>query len=377
MKTIKMTLKKQVIVSAVASVVLLGILFLTPLRNETFVSSPLSTITGTDNVSVETMEKDGWSLWHAHLDMRRGKCKSCNGLIDITGLQCHGHKCELCGAVTYYDIIDGSTVRFSFVQKGEDKYGLADLTMKAKRWDVDAASLYLYPKVFDGLWLHGERAKQYFEANKDKWEEIEEDGQKLVRVHYAEQFLLKDSVINPSEVNGHYWNHKIVLVWEGKEYDECFSNLPVPESINVYETWHWAPLEPSPTLHKKVLRAVGQTDDKGWHYQDGRPWFRPKTFAEMGKFVRHFTTLDADRWDKESQRFRLDGPGGIDDVAAFCHPHAQVENRPNIGNLIVGLGKALSGQEVTETEKIAMVDAVKDPEEKSKFFGAFGSRSKR
>lgn len=330
-----------------------------------------------DGVSVEKMEKNGWSLWYAHLDVRRGKCGTCHQHIDTAGIQSHGHKCERCGAVTYYEIIDGSTVRFSFIPHDESKHGMADLTMKAKRWDIEAGYLYFYPEVMDGLWSQGKHAKQYFEANKDKWEEVEEDGQRLIKVRYPSPFDFEDSAINPSDINGHYWNHKIVLVWEGKEYDEFFSDFPVPQSMSVFETWHWAPLEASPTLHKKVLGAIHNHDDKGWHYQDGRTWFSAKSFEEMGKFIRHFTTLDADAWDRKSKQFRLDGPGGIDDVALFCHPNAEVENRPNVGNFIVGLSKALSGQQITNDEMAAMADAVKDPEESDKLFGAFSCRSKR
>jgi hypothetical protein len=330
-----------------------------------------------DDVSVETMEKNGWSLWYAHLDVRRGKCGSCNQYIDTAGIRSHGHKCGWCGAVTYYKIIDGSTVRFSFVQRDENEYGMADLTMKARRWDTEAGYLYLYPEILDGLWLRGDRAKQYFEANKDKWEEVEEDGQRLIRVRYRNSSYLEDSAINPSNIHGHFWNHEIVLVWEGKEYPEYSSNFPIPRSMSVYEAWHWAPLDASPTLHKKVLGAIGNTDDKGWHYQDGRPWFGARSFEEMGKFVRHFTSLNADAWDVQSRHFRLDGPGGIDDVAKFCHPNAQVENRPNVGNLLVGFGKAMSGQKLTEGEMAAIVDAAKDPEERDKFFGTFKRRPKR
>lgn len=329
-------------------------------------------------VSVETMEKNGWSLWYAKLDVRRGKCGSCQQHIDVAGIQSHGHKCERCGAVTYYEIMDGSTVRFSFVQRNENEYGMADLTMKARRWDTEAEYLYLYPEILDGLWLRGDRAKQYFETNKDKWEEVEEDGQRLIRVRYRNSLYLEDedSAINPRDIHGHYWNHKIVLVLEGKEYGEYFSNFPIPQSMSVYEAWHWAPLDASPTLHKKVLGAIGNNDDKGWHYQDGRPWFNARSFEEMGKFVRHFTSLDADAWDVQSKQFRLDGPGGIDDVARFCHPNAEVENRPNIGNLLVGFSKVLSGQKLTDGEIAAMADVAKDPEELDKFLGQFNRRSK-
>lgn len=327
-------------------------------------------------VSVETMKKSGWSLWYAHLDVRRGKCGSCHQYIGTTGIKSHGHKCERCGAVTYYKIIDGSMIRFSFIQH-ENKYSMADLMMRACRWDAEVGYLYLYPAVMDGLWLRGDRAKQYFEANRDKWEEIEEDGQLLIRVRYRNSFYLEDSAINPSDIQGHYWNHEIVLVWEDKEYPDYFSNFPIPQSMSIYEAWHWAPLDASPTLHKKVLSAIGNTDDKGWHYQDGRPWFNARSFEEMGKFIRHFTSLNADAWDIQSKWFRLDGPGGIDDVARFCHSNAQAENRPNVGNLLIGFSKAMSGQKLTDDEMAAMVNAAKDREESSKFSEIFKRRPKR
>lgn len=326
-----------------------------------------------DGVSVETMEQNGWSLWFAKLNVRHGKCNSCQQRIKVAGIQSHGHKCEKCGAVTYYKIVDGTTVKFSFVQHGENGYGMADVTMEARRWDPETGYLYLYPEARGNLWLKYEQIKPYFEFNQDKWDEVEEDGQRLIRVKYRDSFYVDDSSINMIDVRGEYFNYKIVLVWEDKEYDEYFSNFPVPQSMSIYEAWHWAPLNTSPTLHKKVLGAIGNHDDKGWHYQDGRPWFSARSFEEMGKFVRHFTTLDADAWDTQSKEFRLDGPGGIDDVAHFCHPAARVENRPNIGNILVGVSKVFSGQRLTGGEQAAMADAVNDPVEREKFLGTFHS----
>jgi hypothetical protein len=329
-----------------------------------------------EDISVEAIEKSGWSLWYAYLNVRRGKCGSCNQHIDVAGIQSHGHKCERCNAVTYYKIIDGSTVRFSFVQRDGCEYDMDDLTMRARRWDAEAGYLYLYPEIMDGLWLRGDSTKQYFEANEDKWEEVKEDGQRLIRVRYRNSFYLEDSAIGLNEIHGHYQNCEIVLVWKGKEYPEYSPNFPIPQSMNIYEAWHWAPLDASPTLHKRVLDAIGETDDRGWHYQDGRPWFSSLKFEEMGKFIRHFTSLNADMWDVQSRRFRLDGPGGIDDVAKFCHPNAQVENRPNVGNLLVAFNEAMF-RRLTDSEMGAMSDAAKDPEEADKFFGAFKQRPKR
>lgn len=326
-----------------------------------------------DGVSVETMEKNGWLLWFAHLNVTHGKCGSCKRLISVAGIRSHGHKCELCGEVTYYEIVDGTKIRFSFTQVGNE-FGLMDVTMKAQRWDAEAGYLYLYPEIFDGLWSRGDQAKQYFEANKSKWEEVEENGQRLIRVKYSLPYDREVSTINPSEFSLHYWNHQIVDIWEGKEYGEYSLSFPVPKTINVYETWHWAPLEPSAALHKKVLGAARNHDDKGWHYQDGTPWFSVRTFAEMGKFIRNFTTLDADLWDKRSKLFRFDGPGGIDDVAAFCHPNARGENSPNVMNLIIGLNKCMSGQKVSAAENAAMKAAAKDPKERKTFRAIFGNR---
>lgn len=196
-------------------------------------------------VSVETMEKNGWPLWEASLDVRRGKCKSCNGFIELSCIQSHGHRCELCGAVTYYEIIDGSEIRFSFVEKVES-YSFFDISMKARRWDTETGYLYLYPEVADGLWLRGEAAEQYFKAKKDEWEEVEEDGRKFIKLRYIDPVNTDEApVIKISEIFGHYSNHEIVLVWEGKEYDEFSPDFPVPQSISIHETWHWPQAPPT------------------------------------------------------------------------------------------------------------------------------------
>lgn len=325
-----------------------------------------------EGVSVATMERDGWSMWYAKLDIQRGKCGSCGGFISTFGIQFHGHKCELCGAVTYYDITPGSEVRFSFVPKEGQEHSMADIKMKVRWWDVDAGYLYFHPEVKAGLWLREDRAQAYLHANADKWQAVEEDGERLIRVLYRNSCYLEDSVISPADISGHYWNYRIVQVWEGKEYSQYSASLPVRESLSIYEAWHWAPLPVSPTLHKKVLGSIGNDDDKGWHHQDGSPWFNPNMFAEMGKFIRHFTKLDADAWDEASKRFRKDGPGGIDDVTAFCHPRAVAQNKPNIGNLIEGVCKVGriwrgSHESLTDNELASMADATKDDEAKSDF----------
>ena len=327
--------------------------------------------------SVETMEKQGWSLWFAKVDVRRGKCLSCNGIISTLGIQSHGHTCELCGAVTYAKIRDGSTVRFSFIPRdGEESGGMADIKMKAKRWDAKEGYLYFYPEVLDGLWLRGDRAKQYLDANKDKWEEVRERGRRLIRVKYPHSWDYEVSAINPSEIHGHYWNHRIVRVWQGKEYGE-WGGLPIPDMLSIYEAWHWPKHKKSPTLHSTILHACGQTDDKGYHYQDGTPYFQPGHWQNMSTFIRHFTELDADKFDKAWPKFRKDGPGGIDDLANFCHKKAAVRNDPNIGSLIYGFGKVLSGEPITKGDVDAMHHAAADRPTMTEFQKVIGGMSSK
>jgi hypothetical protein len=304
----------------------------------------------TSRATPEQMEGEGWSLWYASLDdISRGKCKSCNSYISRRGIQMHGHKCEVCGEATYYDMVEGSTIKFAF--EGEDR-GLfsPDLRMTVKRWDTDEGWLYLLWEFNEGSWgiMNPEQAEAYLAKHADKWMPVEEDGQQLIKLryhlHHMGDPINPETVIDPIDIWGHHFNYGVVKLWEGREYSEYDRDFPIPESISIYEAWHWAPLEQSPTLHERLISAVGQVSDAGYYYQDGRPAWSYHTYEEMGKFVRHFTTLDADEWDRVSPQFRLDGPGGIADVAAFCHPDAIVENKPNIGNFLVAMGDVASGR---------------------------------
>ncbi|MFA6529094.1 MAG: hypothetical protein WCT46_06180 [Candidatus Gracilibacteria bacterium] len=249
------------------------------------------------------------------------------------------------------------------------------MALRAKRWDTEEGYLYFYPELLDGLWCRGDQVKQYFEANSDKWEEVEEDKQKLIRVRYPNPWDYNVSAINPSEIYGHYWNHKIVLVWDGKEYDEYSLDLPLHESISIYESWHWAPLESNPKLHEKIIHAAGMVSRCDYYHQDGRLEFRDGHLKRMRMFVEHFTKLDLVAWDRMIRTADKSGPGMIRAIAAFCHNNPSVENRPNVGNLLVGFSKAMSGKSLTADELATMIDAAKDPEESKKFLGMFRSNS--
>lgn len=317
-----------------------------------------------DNVSTDTMEKNGWSLWFAKLpNTRFGVCGSCHKLISTTGIQSHGHKCEKCGEVTYYDLIDGSTLTFVFNNDEERGFLSPQLRMKVRQWDTKNGILYLYPEFLEGGFsvVTGEKAQAYLDRNKGKWTFGLIGSEKMIVIPCSLEWDRNTAMIERYDSYDHFWNHKIVKVWKDKQYNEL-DRLPVPETISVYESWHWAPLPlTTPRLHSRILRAVGQTDDQGWHYQDGRPWFTPGHWTEMAKFVRHFTQLDADAFDRAWPSFRRDGPGGIADIAHFCHEGGTIRNDPNIGNVLNAFGKILEGNYVTEQEVEAAKRGLDDP----------------
>ncbi|QQG42118.1 MAG: hypothetical protein HYV90_02270 [Candidatus Woesebacteria bacterium] len=316
-----------------------------------------------DGVPVATMEINGWSLWFAKLpNLRFGICGTCHQQISTTGIQSHGHKCEKCGAVTYYELVDGST--FTFVFNNDEERGMfaPELRMKVKEWDTENGILYLYPEFLKGglSVVTGEKAEAYLKRNEGKWSYGSVGQGKLIAIKYDLNWNRNTAVIEPYDHYGSYWNHKIVKVWKGKQYAE-YDRLPIPETISIYESWHWAPLPVSTTLHRRILSAARQTDDKGWHYQDGRPWFTSGHWTEMAKFIRHFTKLDADAFDRAWPSFRRDGPGGIDDFAHFCHKEAVTRDEPNVGNVLVALGKQLDGEHVTKQESEAAIRGLDDP----------------
>jgi hypothetical protein len=221
--------------------------------------------------------------------------------------------------VTFLEFVDGSYVRFAF---NTQTHSLDDLTLRVQRWDRDQEWMYFYPELLKGVWtIRQPDLETYFKANMDKWEEVEEDGQKLIRIRVLRDYDQDTAIIRLSEITGSYRNASVVNVWKGREYNEIFdADLPVAMGISIYEAWHWAPLPSSPMLYEQVCRAANKVSRRGFYHEDGRPEFSREDFARMGTFVRHFTALDADEWDKRSKDFRLDAVGAIADIRHFCDP---------------------------------------------------------
>ena len=152
------------------------------------------------------------------------------------------------------------------------------------------------------------------------------------------------------DVYGHHSNYREVNLYLGQEFEGMFGNLPVPETYNIYEAWHWMPLQPSPTLHEKIIHAAGMVSRCDYYYQDGRPAFYDIHLQRMRLFVEHFTVLDLEKWDAMIRRADKSGPGLIRTIAAFCHDKPIIKNEPNIGNVLVGLSKIASRQPLTDDE---------------------------
>ncbi len=243
--------------------------------------------------------------WYAHLDVDRIRCKSCKQFIEQRGVAATGHVCELCGEITYIELGAGSIVSIEFAQH-EDERGMfsPEITLEVASWDYENGLLYLESEPLQGnrfSSVTGEKAQAYLAKHASEWQYVELEGHKVIQLQYwpshkryaDEQFKNLISV-------GHNGpplrrNYSEVKVWEGKEYEGPFGRLPIPDSITVYETWHWAPRATDHELYKYVISAGGQRSDASWYRSTDPTWNRP-TFERMGEYIRHFTTLDADRW---------------------------------------------------------------------------------
>ncbi len=95
--------------------------------------------------------------------------------------------------------------------------------------------------------------------------------------------------------------------------------IPIPESISVYEMWHTARHEPDHELHKRLIAMGGRRSDASWYRRNDPPW-SAQTLERIGEYIRHFTTLDADKWFElvASGRFPTEGPKAIEATRLFC-----------------------------------------------------------
>ncbi|MFC1685545.1 hypothetical protein ACFLZZ_00820 [Nanoarchaeota archaeon] len=320
----------------------------------------------------KVQEKEGSSLWHGSLTervlKRKGECGSCHKLMDLRKAWKEGHKCGKCGDVTYKKFPDGSRINFNVVNYDNETVGsvMRDLTLIVHSYDDKKKRLNLYadhkdykgkPREFSMRGLRKPVEDSYddlstmiklypktFSVGKVK-------KTKVVSVPYdIKDSYLKEHGINTCERSGELKNFDQVKVFKGKKMDE-WAQLPIPDSVSIYEAWHWAPLKPSPGLYQEIMHAAGQPPRKDYYHQDGRPAFSDCIIGRMLKFVEHFTTVD-EKMVARHLDARLSGPGLIDVLAKITGHTKFIETAPNPMGALSIVAKALSGKRLTENELV-------------------------
>lgn len=341
----------------------------------------------------------------------KGKCSYCGSYISLKGIRTHKHKCEACGKYTYLEFVRGSEISFCFVNDlSQERRCRSKIKMKIFGYDKKLKSLLLYATPLDnnrGLFdVSSDDAKSILKANSSQFRYLKPGFSKGIKRHIrklkatgkyteADAFRLSKpnrpigvpliaipydpcspyvGVIDTYEMTGHVTNYRSVKICKGREYSE-WESLPMPESYSVYEAWHWAPLKPSKGLHERIIHSAGMVTDCGYYYQDGRTAFFDIHLYRMRLFVDNLTTLNIDKWDLMMKTADKSGPGMIKAIAAFCQgvekEKAMVEDKPNIGNLLIGFNKFSSGEKLVEAESVALGKATADETTFNQFMRIF------
>jgi hypothetical protein len=147
----------------------------------------------------------------------------------------------------------------------------------------------------------------------------------------------------------------------------------LPESLTIRETWSWAPLRKARETGEAIISAIGMTSDCGYYYQDGRKEFHDFHLERMRIFVTNFTNIPIAQWNAMIKTAPLSGPGMVKAIIAFCQnvslSEVEVEDAPNVANLILGFSKVMRGESRTETEIVAMNKAAANHEIMEDFLG--------
>jgi hypothetical protein len=149
----------------------------------------------------------------------------------------------------------------------------------------------------------------------------------------------------------------------------------LPESLTIRETWSWAPLRKSKETGEAIITAIGMTSDCGYYYQDGRQEFHDFHLERMRIFVTNFTDIPIAQWNAMIKSAPLSGPGMVKAIIAFCQnvsvSEVEVEDAPNVANLILGFSKVMRGESRTVAEIEAMNKAAGNREIRADFLSIF------
>lgn len=329
------------------------------------------------------------------LDTAAAECGSCNEVISRTGVQCHGHKCECCGEVTYLEYVPGGAIRFVFLDKHE-RIG-EPLTFQIhdyRTFDDKPNELVLLPQPILGEYKtpsgqyvrHGLfdvtdpaeaqaimdeaetrklfRRENLFCRETDSYQDV------IVLIDPEPHMITPQSVFNTHDIWGQYRNFKEIDVFRGEKFDKWFGKtLPVPDSLSVSRKYIGRDKHSlgEPNIHATILRAAGQGSDCGYYHQDGSIAFSGVVLDRMTAFVHHFVDVDIEKWNAFLETAPKDGPGFIMTLAKWSSAMSDgslknVVNKSNIFNAINGMHKMMTGKSMTEDEIESMIQGAQTQE---------------
>lgn len=102
------------------------------------------------------------------------------------------------------------------------------------------------------------------------------------------------------------------------------------DDIRIYKAYDWPLLTSSPAVHEVILRLCGVDPDTNWYTLSTQ--IGSGTLAQIEKFLRNFTDLDADAFGKLSDQGAFRGPmaEAITKIGEFCHPAPLVTANPSV-----------------------------------------------
>jgi hypothetical protein len=318
--------------------------------------------------SREVQEKDGWLLWYGSLTDRiletKAECGSCKSLISFRGVETHEHECEDCGDYTFVAYSNGGKIRFYIVDDNDREF--RDFTLVIHSFDKDKKQMNFYANLSDCKEENKRIRRSFMSRSMESSYSVlpeavkrfpetftigEIDGVKVVSVsHNHESPYIQEHSINPCETIGEKRNYRQFKLFKGKKFREFLDQLPIPDGVQIYEAWHWAPLQPGPRVYEEIMSAASQVSRKDFYHQDGRPAFTQRQIDWMLKFIEHFTTVDVNVAGQYLHP-KLSGPNLIDILAGLTGHRSTIDTMPNIGNAMDFFGKVIEGEPVTVHER--------------------------
>ncbi len=307
------------------------------------------------------------------------------------GCKCHGYKCEGCGKVLYREYVHRAPVRVYFPNDGGMRY----INFIIHHYDEASQSLVVYAKPQRGRSLGSltpEKAADFIKKHREYFQEQEINGKKCLAFYYpiirTEENVKNihveimetgnppyKKVKNPKSRWGYDYVpyceedrrccYRMVQLLKGQEFEGDFGfDLPVYDSFSICLTYKHAPAKRDGELSRRIIHAARQVADCGYYYQDGRQAFYEGQLEWMALYVEHFTDLNVKNFRRFLKICKKDGPGFIMQLAQYIEAETgvrqYVENRPNIGNLLVGVSKLAAGESLTGREINAMGYAMRD-----------------